>query len=148
MNQEIEHFLQKLSEMSNDFEITDEIKDLVKETFFSKKEVEEVKEVKKEKVKKEKVEKVKKDINLPKKPTNAYILFANDKRIELKDQFNSKDLLKELGRLWNEEKQKNSDVYQLYNQKLKEAKEKYEINIKSIVKEEVKEVKVVKKNKK
>lgn len=88
--------------------------------------VSDIKEEKKEK--KEKKSSPKKDPNAPKKPTNAYIIFAKEERANIKKDSgieDAKDLIKEIARRWNEEKANESKTFKKYAKKLEEAKEKY-----------------------
>jgi hypothetical protein len=92
-------------------------------------------------VKKEKKEK--KDSNAPKKPTNAYMIYAKEMRSEIANESNikeSKELVREIARRWNNEKTENSDIYKKYTQKLIDAKEKYESDMKNYSSEDEKEV--------
>jgi len=114
MNTEIKAFLNKISELAGGFEVTKEMIEQTK-SFLEKKDKKEDKKGKKEK----------KDPNAPKKPTNAYMIYAKDMRPKITGISDAKDIIKEIARRWNEEKQNDSDVYKEYTQKLIDAKEKY-----------------------
>ena len=80
------------------------------------------------KEKKEKKSSPKKDPNAPKKPTNAYILFAKEERQAIKEASgidDSKDLIREIARRWNEEKTKESEMFKKYAEMLEDAKKTY-----------------------
>jgi non-histone protein 10 len=82
--------------------------------------------------KKSKKESPQKDPNVPKKPTNAYIIFASEKRQNIKEESgltDNKELIKEIARRWKEERDSNSQVYKDYTKKLEEAKKNYEKEI-------------------
>jgi hypothetical protein len=137
---EVKAFLNKISTLAGGFEVTKEM-------------IEETKSLlgKKDDDKKEKVKKVKKakDMNAPKKPTNAYMIYAKEMRSEIAKE-DSKDIIREIARRWNEEKSNNSDVYKEYNQKLLDAKEKYTSDMEDYVSssdEEEKDEKTPKKKK-
>jgi len=119
-NVDIKAFLNKIAELAGGFDVTAEMIEETK-TFLSSK-----KENKEKKDKKEKKEK--KDPNAPKKPTNAYMIYAKEMRQTIAEETeitDSKALVKEIARRWNEEKKNDSAVYKKYTQKLIDAKEQY-----------------------
>jgi HMG (high mobility group) box len=126
-NKAITTFLEKLSSLAGNFEITDEMITLTNS--FLKKE-------KDEKKTSPKKDSPKKDPNAPKKPTNAYMIYAKEKRAEIAEETgltDAKELVREIGRRWTEEKTKNSKLFNDFTQKLVEAKETYEEEMKSYV---------------
>merc|ERR1712147_90084 len=51
----------------------------------------------------------------PRRPASSFIFYCTEKRSEVKDEnpgFNSKQIVKELGRLWKLDKEKKSDIWQ------------------------------------
>lgn len=81
-----------------------------------------------------KKEKKEKESDSPKKPINAYMIFAKEERQKIKDS-SSKDgieLTKEIGFKWNEEKKKDSEIYKKYTSMFEEEKEKYDKEMKSL----------------
>jgi HMG (high mobility group) box len=127
-NKAITTFLEKLSSLAGNFEITDEMIDLTN-SFLKK-------EKKDEKKTSPKKDSPKKDPNAPKKPTNAYMIYAKEKRAEIAESSkitDAKDLVREIGRRWTEEKEKNSKIFKEFTKKLEEAKETYEEEMKSYV---------------
>jgi hypothetical protein len=65
-------------------------------------------------------------ITVLKKPKSAYIYFCTDKRQEEEiKKLQPKEILKKLGELWQEVKKKNDVEYKKYNQLAEEAKKIY-----------------------
>jgi hypothetical protein len=127
-NKAITTFLEKLSSLAGNFEITDDMITLTN-SFLKK-------EKKDEKKTSPKKDSPKKDPNAPKKPTNAYMIYAKEKRAEIAEETgltDAKELVREIGRRWTEEKTKNSKLFNDFTQKLVEAKETYEEEMKSYV---------------
>ena len=128
MSKMINAFLDKLSSLANNFEVTEEMVNLTKSFLKASK--------KEDSPKKSKKDSPKKDPNAPKKPTNAYMIFAKEKRAEIAESTGiteSKDLVREIGRQWSAEKEKNSKIFKEFTKKLEEAKETYEEEMKSYV---------------
>jgi HMG (high mobility group) box len=118
----INAFLEKLSKIAS-FDVSDEMVEATKKFVSDIKKGE-----KKKEEKKEKKSSPKKDPNAPKKPTNAYILFAKEERQAIKEDSgieDSKDLIIEIARRWNEEKTKESKMFKKYAEMLEEAKKTY-----------------------
>ena len=75
------------------------------------------------------------DTDKPKKPRSTYIFFCADKRDEIKqkltDNYKSKDVNKELGKLWKElKKDSSSEDMRRYENMVKQDKERYDKEIK------------------
>ena len=134
---EVKAFLNKISELAGGFEVTKEMIEVTNSLLG----------------KKDKKEKKAKDMNAPKKPTNAYMIYAKDMRSEIANETgikDAKDLIREIARRWNKEKANDSDVYKEYTQKLVDAKDKYTSDMDDYVSssdEEEKEEKTPKKKK-
>ena len=114
-------FLEQISKLAGGFDITDEMLELA--TNFIKKNS-------------PKTTPKKKDPNAPKKPTNAYMIFAKEERQKIQKDSEiteSKDLIKEIARRWNEEKEKESKVFKKYTKQLEEDKKKYEKEMETYV---------------
>ena len=117
----INAFLSKISSMAKNFEVTKEM-------------VDETKVFLKEGGKVDKKEKSKKDPSAPKKPTNAYIIFAKEKRQEIKEESGiseSKELIAEIGRVWREHRDSKSETFIHYQEQLNLAKKEYEQQMES-----------------
>lgn len=83
--------------------------------------------VKEPKEKKEKKEKNVDGVKNP--PKSGYLLFCQEKRAEIKEEFpefSPKEITSELGRRWRELKDSNSDIYLAYNNTVNSTKVKKE----------------------
>eukprot|EP00164_Ancoracysta_twista_P003831 GFYU01005140.1.p1 GENE.GFYU01005140.1~~GFYU01005140.1.p1 ORF type:complete len:771 (-),score=292.95 GFYU01005140.1:79-2391(-) len=79
---------------------------------------------------KKKKKKPKKDPNAPKRPSNPFMLFANDNRDKMREenpQMKMGEIAKELGKKWASV---DSDTKSKYEEQAKEAKEKYAVALK------------------